>query len=128
MTILSLLLVFKITVSIAVLIIPFLFFSKEKLAAITKTTADTSQLYRLYGIAILALLVAYGFGIAPAQAGIFPWGVVAMGIVSNVGAALCMLVFGVNKQNIFGIVLFGTIGLGLIAAAIMPGVALVKIW
>jgi len=127
MTWLSLILVFKIIVSFVFLILPFLFLPKEKLEIMTSTQADTSQLYRLYGVAVLALVVAYGFGISPAEAGVFPWGVVTMGIFSNMGASACMISYGVSKKNRFPIILFGFIGLALTAAALAPELALNKI-
>ena len=50
---------------------------------------------RLYGLSTLALLVGYHGGIELARAGQFPRGVLRMGLVSNGGQGLAILIAGV---------------------------------
>lgn len=127
MTWLSLLLITKILVSVVLIIIPFMFFPKSKLDAMTRMKTDTTQFYRLYGIAILALLVAYGSGIPLAQQGEFPWGIVLMGIVSNIGGGAALLAYGVDARNGTLGAIFLAIGAGLILSAWQPELALSKV-
>jgi hypothetical protein len=88
---LGLLLVTKIFVTAVLVAAPFLFAPLTKLVAATGVNADRSLFFRLYGVAIAALLVGYGFGIPQAESGQFPWGVVVMGLASNGGAAVLLL-------------------------------------
>lgn len=91
MSYLALLLVTKITVTAFLVVLPFLFAPLAKLEVTTRVSAKSTLFFRLYGIAIAALLVGYGFGIPAAENGQFPWGVVSMGLVSNAGAAFLLL-------------------------------------
>jgi len=126
---LSLLLLTKIAVTGLLVAAPFLFLPKTMLEKVTNTTAQTSALYRLYGVAIVALLVGYAFGIPSAEVGQFPWGVVTMGTVSNGGAALLLLAFSRgNKPNRFSAAFFGLVALGLVVAMILPSSAVQKAW
>lgn len=94
MTFITLVLAAKIVVTAILTAIPFLFLPQERLATLTGISSGGSTLFRLYGIAILALLVGYASGFWTVAAGQFPWGVVAMGLVSNTGAASIMYVTG----------------------------------
>jgi hypothetical protein len=126
---LSLLLITKIGATGLLVAAPFLLLPKTMLEKITNTTAQTSALFRLYGVAIAALLVGYAFGIPTAEDGRFPWGVVTMGAVSNGGAALLLLAFSQgNKQNRVLAAFFGLVALGLIVAMIWPEIAIQKAW
>ncbi|MDB6061751.1 MAG: hypothetical protein JWM78_1854 [Verrucomicrobiaceae bacterium] len=126
---LSLLLIIKIGVTILFVAAPFLLLPKQKLEALTKITAPNSVFFRLYGVAVTALVVGYAFGIPSAEAGVFPHGVVWMGIVSNSGASVLLLTYARgDKQNRALGIIFGLIALGLIAAMISPVGALQKVW
>ena len=126
---LSLLLITKIGVTGLLVAAPFLFLPRSKLEKLTNITAPTSVFFRLYGVAITALLVGYAFGIPTAEDGRFPWGVVSMGTVSNGGAALLLLAYSQgNKQNRVMAAFFGLIALGLIAAMVLSASAIQKAW
>lgn len=126
---LSLLLVMKIGVTGLLVALPFLLLPKSRLERTTHTTAATAALFRLYGVAISALLVGYAFGIPAAEAGRFPWGVALMGTVSNGGAALLLLVYA-NDSPRNGVLslFFGLIALGLVVAMAFPAAALSQAW
>ena len=61
MTALSLLLVFKILITTVLTVVPFLLLSERRLAPLLGVTGG-GTLFRLYGVAILALLVGYSSG------------------------------------------------------------------
>lgn len=124
MTILTLVLLIKILVSIVTLVIPFMFFPPARLDASMGMTAVSSRLYRLYGMAILALLVGYAGGIVMAQSGHMPWAIIAMGLVSNIGAAGLLLTAGVKGVERLLMGVFAMIGLALLVAAVFPELAL----
>lgn len=117
MTYLISVLAFKIIISLAVLVFPALFRPIESLNRIFGTNLTNTYLFRLYGVAILALLVAYGYGIQLALIGYYPWGIVIMGIVSNGGAVLVMLSLSGWTSQSKGICLFGGIFIALMIAA-----------
>lgn len=124
---LSLLLITKIAVTGLLVAAPFLLLPKSKLEKSTNITTPTSLFFRLYGVAITALLVGYAFGIPTAEDGRFPWGVVCMGTVSNGGAAILMLAYSRNNNRALT-AFFGLIALGLIAAMVLPASAIQKAW
>ena len=125
---LSLLLITKIGVTGLLVAAPFLLLPKSKLEKSTNITTPTSLFFRLYGVAITALLVGYAFGIPTAEDGRFPWGVVCMGTVSNGGAAILLLAYSQNKNNRVLAAFFGLIALGLIATMVLPASAIQKAW
>ncbi len=125
---LSLLLITKIGVTGLLVAAPFLLLPKSKLEKLTNITTPTSLLFRLYGVAITALLVGYAFGIPTAEDGRVPWGAVCMGTVSNGGAAILLLAYRQNKNNRVLAAFFGLIALGLIAAMVLPAGAVQKAW
>lgn len=98
MSLIALLLTAKIAVTAVLTAGPFLFLPSARLAVMTGAGAGGATLFRLYGIAILALLVGYASGFWTIAAGDFPWGVVAMGFVSNAGAALVLFATGAWRR------------------------------
>jgi len=124
MTILTTVLIVKIGVTLFAVVLPFLVFSKEKLNLLLQMKAESPSLYRLYGVAVLALLVGYGSGIHQIVQDIYPSGIVAMGITSNAGAALVLFLTGAAKRNKFLTVFFTLIAVCLIGAALNPGAAM----
>ena len=129
MTWLSLLLIAKIGITGVLVAAPFLLLPKSKLEKSTSINTPTPTFFRLYGIAITALLVGYAFGIPTAEAGHFPWGVTWMGTVSNAGAAFILLAYlKGSKQNLILGAFFGLVTLGLISAMILPISAIQRAW
>lgn len=124
MTILTIVLIVKIGVTLFAVVLPFLVFSKEKLDLLLQMKAESPSLYRLYGVAILALLVGYGSGIHQIVQETYPSGVIAMGITSNAGAALVLFLTGAAKRNKFLTVFFTLIAVCLIGAALNPETAM----
>lgn len=124
----SLLLIVKVAVTLILVAMPFLFVSKEKLEKVTNIKTDTPQFFRLYGVAILALLIGYSFGIPLAENGVFPWSVVSMGVMSNGGAAFILLLAGLNSKKRGLTLFFAIITVGLIMSALFPQVAVQKAW
>jgi len=129
MTWLSLLLIIKIVVTTILVAVPFLFLPKSALEKLTGMSGNKPVFFRLYGVAIVALLVGYCFGIPSAENGIFPWGVIAMGTASNSGAAALLLTnAGNSKANLLLGSFFALIALGLIVTMSMSQWALQRAW
>lgn len=126
MTLLTLLLIFKIAFTALTTSLPLLAATGSWLQTRMRFGADALPIARLYGIALTALLVGYASGITPSQAGIFPWGVVLMGIVSNLGATIGLLVTGGWRVAVSAPIVYGGIAVALIASAIWSGVALMR--
>ncbi len=129
MSYLALLLVTKIAATSLLVALPFLFAPLARLEATTGVSAKSTLFFRLYGVAIAALLVGYGFGILAAESGQFPWGIVSMGLVSNAGAAFLLL--RVSKPSSSGFWLgtfFALVAVALVISIGAPGQALSKAW
>lgn len=126
MTWLSILLIVKIAVTAALIAAPFLLAPRQVLAKRVGVETSTSAMFRLYGVAMAALLVGYGFGIATAQAGVFPWGVVAVGVVSNGGASIALLVTDAARKSAALTAFLILITISLIAAMLAPDAALMS--
>ncbi|MEM9618267.1 MAG: hypothetical protein AAF936_09935 [Pseudomonadota bacterium] len=126
MTWLSTLLIVKIAVTTALIAAPFLLAPRPVLAKRMGVETNTSAMFRLYGVAMAALLVGYGFGIVAAQAGVFPWGVVAVGLVSNGGAFIALLVTGAARKSTALTAFLVLITVGLVAAMLAPDAALTR--
>ncbi|MEM9371504.1 MAG: hypothetical protein AAGA26_10135, partial [Pseudomonadota bacterium] len=93
MTVLGLVLIVKIIVTVFGVVLPFLAFSPEFVERLTGWRVEP-VLLRLYGIAIAALLVGYGYGLMEVLGGWYPDGTVMMGLVSNGGATAALLALG----------------------------------
>ncbi|MEM1378361.1 MAG: hypothetical protein AAGG69_13330 [Pseudomonadota bacterium] len=91
---------------------------------LTGINAETSYLFRLYGVAILSLLVGYAGGIWQASQGVFPTGIIIMGIVSNGGATLALLLTGTAGKNVYLTLFFGIVTLCLALALVFRGSAM----
>lgn len=129
MSCLAILLIVKIVVTALLVAAPFLFAPLTKLEAVTGSSAKSPLFFRLYGVAITALLVGYAFGIPIAERGEFPCGAVVMGLVSNAGAALLLLRFSIARSSGFWIgTFFAFMALSLAMALVMPMRALEKLW
>lgn len=79
---------------------------------------------RLYGVAMAALCIGYLSAYWPISQGVFPWGVVLMGLVSNGGATITLLVTGAARRQKLNIIVLATITAFLTVAALMPSWAL----
>jgi hypothetical protein len=126
---LALLLIIKISITTILVAFPFLIAPMDKLEAATRISAKTTLFFRLYGIAITALLVGYGFGIPTAESGEFPWGVVSMGFVSNAGAGFLLIRF--SRRSPSGLwlgVFFVSIAIALAVSMCFPSLALGPAW
>jgi hypothetical protein len=90
-TYLSIVLAIKILMTLILFVTPFLFFSQTKLEQLFNSKISGGlMVYRLYGLALLALTVGYASGLMQVLAGEFPFGIVTMGIVSNGGATFIL--------------------------------------
>lgn len=129
MSYLALLLVTKISVTALLVALPFLVAPVAKLEATTRVSAKSTLFFRLYGVAIVALLVGYGFGIPAAESGQFPWGAVSMGLVSNAGAAFLLLRASKLSSSSFWLgTFFALVAVALVISMGAPSLALSKAW
>jgi hypothetical protein len=125
----ALLLVAKIAITALLVALPFLVAPLAKLEATTRVSAKSTLFFRLYGVAITALLVGYGFGIPTAESGQFPWGVVSMGLVSNAGAAFLLLRSSKPSTSGFWLgTFFALVSVALTLSMSVPSLALSKAW
>lgn len=125
MTYLSWLIIVKISISTIFVVIPYAVIPVDRLQEMLKPSESEHPspfLFRLYAVAIASLLIGYAAGIPVAQKGVFPYGIVTMGAVSNCGASITMFRFRDKATLLFncGIVVFGVIGVLLVAAICSP--------
>lgn len=124
MTWLSLLLIFKITVTALTASGPMLLLPAAQVVKHMGVGVEAIPFVRLYGMALTALLVGYASGIPAAENGAFPMGVVWMGIVSNGGATLLLLLTGAYRKAPLAVPVFGAITVGLVCAMLAPSMAI----
>lgn len=125
MNALGLLLAIKIVVTIIFVAVPFLLLPQEKLRAAFRTEgAGSGTLFRLYGVAMLAILANYAYGLWAAAHGQFPWGVIVMGVISNGGAVVVALWMGSWQRARILNVFFAAVAIALVLAAIFQQQAL----
>ncbi len=99
MTILSAVLAIKILGTMITAALPFLLLPEAKLGKLTGIAGGGKTVFRLYGMAIVALNVGYCFGFPLIAAGVFPTAVVVVGLVSNGGAAAILFGLGAWKRS-----------------------------
>ncbi len=129
MSYLALLLVTKISVTGLLVALPFLLGPSARLEATTGVSVKSPVFFRLYGVAIAALLVGYGFGIPAAESRQFPWGVVSMGFVSNSGAAFLLLRSSTPRSPGFWLgTFFALVAIAMAISMGAPDRALCKAW
>lgn len=114
----------KIAVTAVFVMIPFLVFPVERLNKVTNIPATGTTFYRLYGVAMLALLVGYVSAFPLIWLGSFPWAVVIMGIVSNAGVTLILLRAGSFSCKASFVLTYGGIAAGLVFCAAFPQLSL----
>ena len=125
---LSILLWIKIIGTFFPVAAPLLLFPKSKIDALSGFSPSDVSLYRLYGMAVLALLVGYAGGYFQVLQGVFPIGVLAMGFASNAGAFLIMLITGRASKTPLSAAFFGLIAAGLGAAFFFQDAAMTVLW
>ena len=119
MTYLTLIFLVKIIGTIALVVVPSLLFPREKLDKEFGLKSENSLMYKLYGIAVLSLLIGYSYGAVSAESGVFPGGIVLMGLVSNAGAAIALLTMSRTKTLRLSSVFFGIIAILLASSLLM---------
>lgn len=127
MSALSILLLIKITVTLVFVALPLLILPKERLGSMFGLSASTPYIFRLYGVAMLALITAYASGVWQISQGQYPVGIILMGIISNGGAALAALIFGQFRKKFWLNLFFSTVTAGLVVALISKEFALTPI-
>ncbi|WP_417518585.1 hypothetical protein [Minwuia sp.] len=128
MNAINVVLAIKIFITVAFLAGPFLLSPQAKLEKRLSISAKSPMLFRLYGVSMLALAVAYASGIWQALQGDFPWGIVWMGIVSNGGAAAVLLLVGPRNVSRAVAAVFGAIAIALLFCALMQQFALAPLF
>ena len=129
MSAIALILLAKILVTAALTAAPFLLMPEPKLAAMFRISGNGARsMFRLYGGAVLALLVGYASGFWAIAEGRFPFGVAAMGFVSNAGAAAILVATGGWRRARFLTFFVAGIAIALVLAAAFQRQALVPLW
>ncbi|MEO1335159.1 MAG: hypothetical protein AAFV29_05930 [Myxococcota bacterium] len=124
MTLLSVLLTIKVLVTLVTIALPFIVLPKSTLDRIAGFGQPDTAFYRLYGTAVLALIVAYSGGIYQISMGIYPGAVIAMGLVSNAGATIILIATGRVAKSLLFTLFFGAIAIGFAVAAAAPDLAM----
>lgn len=78
------------------LCVPLLFFSSELFALAGIPKPINVIFFRLLGMAYVALTVGYIFGLISTLHGDYPTEIIWVGIVSNGGACLLLIAYGIN--------------------------------
>lgn len=117
---LGIVLLIKIIGTLFPVALPLLILPKSKIDEISGFEPSDIIVYRLYGMAVLALLVGYFSGYLQIQQGIYPAGIVAMGFVSNTGAFLILVALGRARKAPHEAFFFGSIAVALIASYFTP--------
>ena len=120
MTYLDLILLAKIAGTALFVGLPFLLVPAPRLVSLLQIEGAEAAmpLIRLYGWAVIALLVGYSFGFSWVTGDVFPVGVVTMGLVSNAGGTILLVLTGAWRKA-----LPMTICLGLIATSLAVAMA-----
>ena len=121
---LSGLIAFKILVTFLFVCLPFLVLTTARLSALTGVSDSSGQIFRLYGVAILGLLIGYATAFPTLNAGSFPWGIVAMGVISNGGATLVLSMGRPSVTRRLFAPLYGSIFVALVLSMIFPDIAM----
>ncbi|MGH8104866.1 MAG: hypothetical protein ACREO1_14160 [Arenimonas sp.] len=122
---LSRILIVKIVLTSLVWCIPLLFFPVAWLKMLGFPVPEPALFLRLLGMAYLALVIGYGFGLRDALRNTYPHAVICVGVLSNGGACVLLAIaaashvwddWGMIAKTIMRGSLFGTaaITLGLV--------------
>jgi hypothetical protein len=124
MTYLDLILLAKIVGTALFVGLPFLLVPAPRLLSLLQIEGAEAAmpLVRLYGWAVIALLVGYSFGFSWVVGDAFPIGVVTMGLVSNAGATVLLVLTGAWRRALPMTIFLGLIATSLALAITQPGV------
>ena len=125
---LSILLWVKIIGTLIPVGLPLLVLSKNRIEAISGFQSSDVIIYRLYGMAIIALLVGYYGGYVQVANGVFPIWVIWMGLVSNAGAAAVLILTERAKKAPWEAGFFSLIATGLVVSLLRPELAMSPLW
>jgi len=126
MTYLDLVLLAKIVGTAMFVGLPFLLLPAPRLIGLLQIEGaePAIPLIRLYGWAVIALLVGYSFGFSWIANGDFPVAVVTMGLVSNAGGTALLVLTGAWRKALPMTLFLGAIALSLAFAIFNPGAAM----
>ena len=102
----------------------FLFAPQKRLNGLMAQYGDSPLTYRLYGLTLLVLIGMYVSGLAAALGGEVSHEVLALGILSNGGAAVLMQTWSGHPTVRRASWLFAAIAFALLAAMLFPNQAL----
>lgn len=120
MQLFDLILAVKIVVTALGVVVPILVLPPRISAPLLDLAPPQMRYMRLYALALAALLVGYASAFSWWRGPEFPQGIAIMGLVSNGGAALLLLVDGHVRLARFGAPFFGAIALALAASLAAP--------
>ncbi len=124
MTLLDLVLAVKIAATGLFVALPLLVFPSPMIAGILKLEGEAIAWMRLYGVAVLALLVGYSFGFSQITGPELPIGILCMGIVSNGLGCMVLVATGLYRNNRMMTFLIGAIAIALAFCLVNPGLAM----
>tara|TARA_R110002110_G_scaffold158227_3_gene355456 strand:- start:488 stop:901 length:414 start_codon:yes stop_codon:yes gene_type:complete len=130
MTFLSAVLIFKIIGTFLFLVGPLLLLPTPKLLQVMKLPREAAAMttpFRYMGIAYFAIAFGYAAGLPSIAIGRFPWEVVTMGLISNIGGTgLTFYTKGYqrSKMALITMIFTGLVALGLIIACVMGDAAI----
>lgn len=127
MSFLALLLIVKIAVTLVLVVVPLILAAPDWITRFSGLKGDTA-LFRLYGMALLALLVGYAMALWGHWQGDDVVWVVPMGMVSNGGAALILLTTYTGRFRAISVTFFTAITLGLFAIWLWPEPLMASLW
>lgn len=119
MSALALLLTAKILLSLP-LIATFGFANNSRLNNLTGQWGQDPLIYRLYAVALAALVVGYLAALFVALDLQIPWGMMWVGLISNAGAFVMIMTWSLNPRVRRAAWPFGAIAAGLALALLFP--------
>ncbi|CUH79181.1 hypothetical protein TRM7557_02237 [Tritonibacter multivorans] len=105
----------------------FLFAPQKRLNGLMAQYGDSPLTYRLYGLTLLVLIGMYMSGLVAALGGAVSHEVLALGILSNGGAAVLMQTWSGHPTLRRASWVFAAIALALLAALLFPNQALLPL-
>ena len=109
----------KVAVTPFAVVLPALLASPSWLDGVVGTSS-APVLYRLYGVAILALIVGYAVALRSDLAGQDARWILPVGMVSNSGAALALLLSAKDITWVLAALFFGAVTVSFIFTALWP--------
>lgn len=127
MSVFALLLIVKIVVTLLGVALPMLLLRRTAIDGLLGMQ-NTLALYRLYGVAITALIVAYVTAFVDHLVGGNGLWVLPVAITSNAGAVLVLAFTYSGAFRWPGLLFFGAVALGFIAVWLAPGPLARPLW